>query len=519
MNYVYSRASVLRLYMSGAIRSAKTSELMNKKSTHPGNAVLAILMALYFASSLIQTSHAEDGAKAIDVANALSTAFEQAAQQIMPSVVNISSVKRVKAQKRDKRSNDPAFEQFRKFFGDDFADRFGPFQDQDQFSQQGLGTGVIIDADGHILTNNHVIGEADEVTVSLTNHQKFKAKVIGTDPRSDLAVIQIKASGLVAAKLGDSDALRTGEWVVAAGNPFGLDNSITAGIVSAKGRSVVGGGQYEDFIQTDAAINPGNSGGPLVNLKGEVVGINSAIYTKSGGYMGIGFAIPIKMAKNVMQSLISKGKVVRGWLGIGIQDLTEDLAQSFNFAGSEGALVGHVEAGGPAQKAGLKQGDIIVRINGEKVRDINHLRNTVAATEPGSSIEIEVVRNGRKESFSVKAGELPAQSSAAIGEEEEQPSVDIGLSLDNITADIARRLGLKSESGVIVKNVQPGSTAARAGLLPRDIIVSIDGKDINSVSDFNAAVTTDSLQKGLRIVVQTSNMERFVFLKEDSEQE
>ena len=449
-------------------------------------------------------------------ARKLSEAFEQAAARITPSVVNISATAKPKGGKKSRRKDEQFLEQFRQFFGDDFAERFGvPDDGAEGPMHQGLGTGVIVDSKGLILTNNHVLAEADEVEVKLQDGRKFKAQIVGRDERSDLAVVKIKANDLMAAKLGDSNKLRIGEWVVAAGNPFGLDNSITAGIISAKGRSIIGGGQYEDFIQTDAAINPGNSGGPLVNLEGEVIGINTAIFSRSGGYMGIGFAIPISMAKGVMESLISNGKVVRGWLGVGIQNLTEGLAQSFNFTGTDGALVGHVDPTGPAAKIGLKQGDIIISLAGEKIKDVNQLRNRVAAIKPGTKTDIEFIRDGRTESTTVVVGELPSESdkekSAAMEEEDSESA--IGIAVEDLSPQVARRIGTTRKSGVVITQVRPNSVGASAGLAPGDIVVSLDGKGIKDTAEFRAAIKRADLEKGVRIVVENRGMERFVFLR------
>jgi len=453
-----------------------------------------------------------DPAPGIAHARALSSAFEAVAKQITPSVVNISAIKKPQLAKKGRGDRDQFYEQFKDFFGEDFADKFGPNRGPgDEGGRSGLGTGVIVDKAGYILTNNHVVGDADELKVRLSDERELKAELIGRDPRTDLAVIKIKADRLVPANLGNSDDLRIGEWVIAAGNPFGLDNTITAGIVSAKGRSIMGGGQFEDFIQTDAAINPGNSGGPLVNLNGEVIGINTAIFSRSGGYMGIGFAIPATMAKSVLESLISKGKVVRGWLGVGIQNLTEDLAQSFNFAGTDGALVGHVESDGPGGKAGLKQGDIIIRMDDTPVKNINQLRNKIAGTAPGTAVAFEYLRNGRKETTSVKIGELPTQ--AVEEKEEDAPSVDLGISIEVLTPDIARRLGTKSKTGVVVRQVEPSGLGERASLQPRDVIVSVNGKLVSSTSDFYDHLKDADLKKGVRLVVESQGMERFVFLR------
>lgn len=472
-----------------------------------------------------ETKQLAEGGKA--AARELSVAFEEAARSITPSVVNISSIKKPKSGLRGpKQLNDPFFEQFKDFFGEDFMDRFqqfgpdgrgGPNGRGDMPGQQGLGTGVIVDARGYILTNNHVVEGADELRVRLNEDQTVKAELIGTDPRSDIAVIKIKGNGLKAARLGSSEELKIGEWVVAAGNPFGLDNSITAGIVSAKGRSFQGGGQYEDFIQTDAAINPGNSGGPLVNLDGEVVGINTAIFSRSGGYMGIGFAIPIDMAKLIMESLITKGKVVRGWLGVGIQNLTEDLSASFNYSAKGGALIGHVEEAGPAAKAGLKQGDIITKIKGEDIKNVTQLRNMIASFSPGSSVEVTYYREGKTQTATVKIGELPTQK---VKEEVEiESKTDIGVAIDELTPEMARRLGLNNSKGVIVKSVKPGSIGARAGVQPKDVIVSLNGKKIASVEEFYKELDAGDLRKGIRAIVKTEGMERFVFFRADEESE
>jgi serine protease Do len=449
----------------------------------------------------------------IEHAKALSLAFEKVADVITPSIVSVSATR--KARRGAPVRPDPFFENFKDFLGEDFAERFQ--QGPDSAPQQGLGTGVIIDDKGHILTNNHVVGEADEVKVRLHDDREFKATVVGRDQRSDLAVIKIKAPSVVPALLGNSDTLKIGQWVVAAGNPFGLDNSITAGIVSAKGRSIMGGSQYEDFIQTDAAINPGNSGGPLVDLDGKVVGINTAIFSRSGGYMGIGFAIPINMARKVMESLISSGKVVRGWLGIGIQNLNEDLAASFNYSGTEGALVGHIEPNGPAAKAKLRQGDIIMSLDGQKMKNINQLRNLVAGIAPGTTVKSEIWREGKKATVAISIGELPAQMPQEDGAEEsdETAAIDIGITVETLTPDLARRLRLSRSRGVVIAKVRPNGLAARSGIAPGDVIVSINGDAINDVNEFRAATRSMDLKKGARLIIESQGMERFVFLREE----
>lgn len=442
----------------------------------------------------------------------LATAFSDVAETIRPSVVSISSIKKINVQQRFRRMPDELFNSpFRDFFGDDFFDRFfRPRTPQRGYVQKGLGTGVIVSEDGYILTNNHVVDDADEVTVKLADDREFTAKTVGTDPKTDLAVIKIDDKNLHAARLGDSDDLRIGEWVVAAGNPFGLSHTITAGIVSAKGRANVGVADYEDFIQTDAAINPGNSGGPLVNLRGEVVGINTAIFSRSGGYMGIGFAIPINMAKSIMDSLIESGQVVRGWLGVAIQDLDEGLAESFGYDGTDGVLIGDVTKGGPAEKAGLQQGDIVVRFNGRDVPDSHRLRSAVAATKPGEKVPVEIFRNGRRQTIIVEIGELETALASAQGTE---ASVDLGMTVKNLTPEVARELGYEQTEGVIVTAVEPLGLAARAGISVKDLIISVQGQSVRNVTEFRQQIAKQDLEKGIRLVIQSGAIQRFVFLR------
>lgn len=460
-----------------------------------------------------------------DVASAarLSRVFKRVARIITPSVVNISTFEKQKPAQAPSGPNgqlpqDPFFEQFREFFGEDLLDRYK--RSPQGVPQQGLGTGVIFDTDGHIITNNHVVAGADGVQIQFNNNpKKFSAEVIGTDPRSDIAVLKVNApkSMFVPAKLGDSDKLEIGEWVVASGNPFGLDNSITAGIVSAKGRSLMNPSQYEDFIQTDAAINPGNSGGPLVNLDGYVVGINTAIFSRSGGYMGIGFAIPSNMVQSVVSSLIDNGRVARGWLGVSIQDLTEDLAHSFKYDTTEGALVGQVQKGGPAEKSGVKSGDIIISVDGKAVSNINQLKNIVASIAPGKEIPLVVVREGQRRTIPVMIGELPSQPEESIKNQTPEPSNQveskIGVTLETLNAELASRLRSEKTAGAVITSVAPGSLGAQASLRSRDIILNINGVDVTSASQANSLLTDKALAKGVRLVVETQGMERFVLIK------
>lgn len=490
-----------------------TSWVKSSRNSLISKVFLALFVTLLFASPglLASPAYAENVEKSIEYAGRLSTAFENAAEIITPSVVNISASVKIR---RNTSTSPGVPDPFREFFGEDFFERFNiPRVPEGGQMQQGMGTGVIVNENGYILTNNHVVGEADKVEVRLHNKQTYEAEVVGTDPKTDIAVIRIDAPDLKPAQLGDSDRLKIGEWVVAAGNPFGLDNTITAGIVSAKGRSIMGGSSYEDFIQTDAAINPGNSGGPLVNLRGEVIGINTAIFSRSGGYMGIGFAIPISMAKDVMNSLIKEGRVVRGWLGVGIQNLTKELAKSFNVADTKGALVGHVEPDGPADKAGIRQGDIIVEFANEEVKDINQLRNAVAAVKPGTSSAVVVIRDGRKKSLRVKLGELDAATPEKKPDVQESAAEDLGVRIEPLTRDLARRLGSERTSGVVVTSVRPGSPAALSGIQPRDILLEGNGKEINSLDDVEKVLSKDALEDGVRLVVESRGMQRFVFLQ------
>ncbi len=453
--------------------------------------------------------------EALRYASALSEAFTGTAETIQPSVVSIRAVKHFK----------PAGENGRQRFGDlpdglpfdgDMLRRFFgnriPMNPRQMPPQEGLGSGVVVSEDGYILTNNHVAGDADELMVKLHDGREYPAKVVGVDPMTDLAVIRVEAKGLTPARLGNSDDLKVGEWVVAAGNPFGLTDTITAGIVSAKGRSNVRIADYEDFIQTDAAINPGNSGGPLVNLRGEVVGINTAIASRSGGNNGVGFAIPINMARSIMDSLIHNGQVVRGWLGVSIQPLDEGLAKSFGYSSTDGALIGNVLANGPAEHAGLEAGDIITKIDGAPVHDMNDLRNRIAATAPGSKATFEIFRNGHSQTVSVEIGRMENEAAVAASPEFTE---ELGIVLSDITPEAARALGLTNPDGVLVTSVDPTGAAARSGLRPNDVIVSANGVATTDVAELQRELGKHDLKDGVRLIVRTGESQRFVLLRFD----
>ena len=402
--------------------------------------------------------------------------FTTVAKNAMASVVNISATKRTAQAQENPFTDDPFF---RRFFGEEFERRFKQPRPQ---PEQGLGSGVIVSEDGYIVTNNHVVEQADQLMVLLGDKRKLPAKLIGTDPKTDLAVIKIEATGLSTLPWGNSTTLEVGELVLAVGNPFGLNQTVTMGIISAVGRANVGIVDYENFIQTDAAINPGNSGGALVNLQGQLIGINTAIFSRTGGYMGIGFAIPSQMVKHVMQSLIGHGKVIRGWLGVSIQDLTEDLAQQFDAPDTKGALVGDVFSTSPAGLAGLQRGDIIRTYNEVKVKNPTHLRTLVADTAPHTSVPLTVLRNSKEISLTVSIGEMPKDvaSLAKVTPGTIQGDHALtGLSVEPVKA------GQTAEGhGVVVTQVKPGSPADRAGIRPGDILVEINRQTVRSVKDF-----------------------------------
>ena len=413
----------------------------------------------------------------------LPDSFSNLAESASPAVVNIRTVKTIKGGGR-------VFRHFKKGpFGDDdpMKDFFDRFLDEDQkrdFKQRSLGSGFIIDKDGYIVTNNHVIDNADKIVVILKDEKEFEAKIVGRDKNTDLALIKIESNhNLPVLGFGDSDALKVGQWVVAIGNPFGLEQTVTAGIVSAKGR-VIGSGPYDDFIQTDASINPGNSGGPLLNMKGEVIGINTAIVA---GGQGIGFAIPVNLAKNVIVQLKSTGEVTRGWLGVGIQDISKEVAEYYGIKEKKGVLVTEVFPGDPADLAGIKPKDIILSVNGKAVDSARQLTGMIADISVGDTIQIKINRNGKSRTTDVKiAKREDTKISGKSTQEREQ--AQLGIQASEITPETARRFNLKDTAGIIVVGVDPESKAAEAGLQVHDIIREINHKNITSVSDFNKTI-------------------------------
>ena len=409
--------------------------------------------------------------------------FSQLAKDANESVVNISTVKIIKGRE----GPDP------RFFGGpsdqndlfrDFFDQFFKDQVPRDYRQKSLGSGTIIDKDGFILTNNHVVEKTDEIKVTLANEKEFDAKIIGRDPKTDLALIRIETDEpLKPLPLGDSDKLEVGDWVVAIGNPFGLTHTVTAGIVSAKYRKL-GAGSYENFIQTDASINPGNSGGPLLNTAGEVVGINSAIFSRSGGSIGIGFAIPINMAKELLPQL-KKGKVVRGWLGVMIQKITPELRQKFSLKDEKGALVADVTSDGPAERAGIKRGDVIISFDGKEIEEMSELPFVVASTPVNKTVTVVVIRGGGKESLTVKIAKMEEEKGPAAVIEEKS---DLGITLKELTPELSQQLGLIEKSGLVVVQVESNSPAEEAGIRQGDIIMEMDQKPVKNIDEYSKQI-------------------------------
>ncbi len=440
--------------------------------------------------------------------NKMSKALAEVAETVKPSVVNISTTSTVTVDSNPfgDMFNDPFF---RRFFGDQFDHPGGG--GKQKFKSSALGSGVIVSEDGYILTNNHVIKDADEIKVLLTDKREFKGKVVGSDPKTDLAVVKINAKGLPVLPIADSETLKTGDIVFAVGNPFGLNQTITMGIVSAVGRSNVGIADYEDFIQTDAAINPGNSGGALVNGEGKLVGINTAIFSTSGGYMGIGFAIPSNMAHTVMDSIIKNGKVIRGWLGVSIQNLTPDLADHFGIKSGEGALVSDVMKDSPAEKGGMKRSDVIVKFNGKAVTNATTLRNMAADTPPGKSVEMAVIRDKAEKTLTVTLGEMPGPAKAAVKTERE--NVLKGVAVQELTPELRSRMHIPDEvNGVLVSAVAGDSPAS--GLVRRgDVIQQLNQRDIGTVADFEKAAGSIKSKDTVLVLIYREGGSVFLTIK------
>ena len=477
-------------------------------------AIIALVGGIMIASGVGLRSVSKNvdlvGGKKLSVAATPSSAapsFVELAKRVKPGVVNISTTKVVKGGGRvfkhfspPSRERDP----FRDFFGEDFFERFFGETPQRDYVQRSLGSGFIIDREGHIITNNHVIEGASEIRVRLSTEKEFAAEVIGRDNKTDLALIKIKSwSDLPVEELGDSDKLEIGEWVMAIGNPFGLSHTVTVGIVSAKGR-VIGSGPYDNFIQTDASINPGNSGGPLFNVQGEVVGINTAIVATG---QGIGFAIPINVAKEIIPQLKKKGKVTRGGIGVYVQKLTPDLAKSFGLQENKGALVADVIPGSAAETGGIRRGDVIVKFNGKNIDEMNELPRIVALTPVGQEVEVGIIRGGNPLTLKLKVGELKDEPITAAPE---KAKLELGMSVQEITPEVARQLRLTEAGGVIVNQVESGSPADEAGVQRGDVIRELNGHMIGKLSDYRTAIA--KLKKGEIVRLLVKRGERNIYL-------
>jgi serine protease Do len=471
---------------------------------------------IYFACVVISFVSAGVAAQSgLDSLRESSRAFASVAEQVSPSVVFIQTERAVQAQQNP----------FSSPFGDDLFERFfgeplpGTPRQQPPSQRRAVGQGSgfvfsvedgLLNDKAYILTNNHVVEGADTITVTFNDGRAFDAEITGTDPQSDVAVIEITGDDLPALALGDSDQLAVGEWVVAIGNPFGLSHSLTVGVVSALGRTSLGISDYEDFIQTDAAINPGNSGGPLVNLDGEVIGINTAIASRSGGYMGIGFAIPSNLAKSIADQLMSSGEVTRGYLGIVIQDLTGDLAESFDLDTTQGILVAQVSPGSPAEEAGLEQGDVIVAYQGQAVTNVGAFRNQVSLTQPGTEARLTVVRDGEQTDLGVTLGTLEGVQ-VATGDAVESAE-EIGLSVQTMTPELARQFDMEPGQGVVVTQVIPGSVADAAGIQAGMVILEINRNPVTSAEAFNRAIAAAGDEQRALLLIRTNGGQRFVVL-------
>lgn len=474
--------------------------------------LMACLAAFFIVSlvGVLRSSFTNTGAPEIPAAQAVPpsvdsafktpVSFSDLAQRVKPAVVNISTSKTYQGRggMGTPFGGSP--------FGDDFFDRFFGDMPRREFKQRSLGSGFIISADGYIFTNNHVVERADKILVKISDGREYEAKIIGTDANTDIALIKIKPeNSLPIADIGDSEQVKVGEWVIAIGNPFGLEATVTAGIVSAKGR-VIGAGPYDNFIQTDASINPGNSGGPLFNMEGKVIGINTAIVAQG---QGIGFAIPINMAKSILADLKTKGKVTRGWLGISVQDISDDMAKNLNHKSKNGALVSDVFSGDPADRAGIKVGDIITEINGKPVKDTHDLLLTIATLKVGQKLQLKAIRDGREITFQVTVAERKDSVAEAADKSGQK---HFGIAAQDITAEMARHLGINRE-GVIVTDVQGGSPADEVGIQPQDVIVQVNRVKISSMKDFNREIIQAAKKKSAALLIKRGRAQFFVVLK------
>ncbi|MFZ0033382.1 MAG: DegQ family serine endoprotease [Sedimentisphaerales bacterium] len=490
----------------------QTINIEQKKSLSRYYVIPVSLILLLFIIPL--SANAQD-ANSIDILRQTGKAFARIAEKASPAVVGIKASQIVSQQYStmpDWPFGDDEF--FRRFFGNPSPRQRSP--QPRKFQQLAQGSGFIVSSDGYILTNNHLVGEANDVQVKLADGRELKAKVIGSDPESEVAVIKIDADKLPTLEMADSDALEVGEWVLAIGNPFGLSHTVTAGIVSAKGRSGLQLAEYENYIQTDAAINPGNSGGPLINLDGKVVGINTAILGP-GGNIGIGFAIPINMAKYIYAQMAEGRKVVYGALGIVISDLNPDLAESLGIKDTKGVVVTEVLEGSAAEKAGMKRYDVVVEFNGEKIEEVSVFRSRVAMLKPGTGVKITVIRNGERKTLEAEIGESSAQLKSVKAPEKVMKQ--LGITLQNLTDDLAERYGYQDQHGVIITSVEPDSEAARKGITAGMLIMEVNQKPINNTKDFDRAMEKAAETGKVLLLVNDGRFRTLVVLKLPKEKE
>jgi serine protease Do len=479
---------------------------------------LAFLLSCF----VVLQAHGQEGG--VESLRQTGKAFAAVARSVSPSVVSIQVEANASASRGGERASpfgevwpfgDDLFE---RFFGEPMPHGGRPEQVPEARPRETINaSGFVFATDGkssdgktYILTNNHVVENASNIQVRLRDGREFEARITGTDPQSDVAVIEIDAGGLRPLPLGDSSKLEVGEWVLAIGSPFGLSHTLTVGVVSATRRTSLGIADYEDFIQTDAAINPGNSGGPLVNLDGEAVGMNTAIFTRSGGYMGLGFAIPINLAKSVAQQLIKKGEVTRGYLGIVIQTLTPELAESFGLEQTRGILIAQVADGSPAARAGLQQGDVIVAYRGKPVTDIGEFRNRVALTAPVSTETLTVIRGGERRTLDVVIGRFSQAEAMARGQA--QSSEELGLTVQTLTPELADQFELSEREGVVVTRVEPGSIAAASGIEPGVLILQVDRQPVTTAAQFKRAVRESSDDKRVLLLLRQGDVQQFAVL-------
>jgi serine protease Do len=495
-------------------------------STRPRQDVVLSVLLIALVGGVSAPSFAQTTIPPSQVARELSQAFAATAKATMPAVVSIKIEKLITAQPGVGDSNETGGPEdfLRRFFGG-----AAPQSRSRRYLERGQGSGFIISRDGYILTNNHVVGNVDRMTVTLQDGRTFTdAKVIGTDPATEVALIKVEGSNFPVLPLGDSDRLEVGDMVMAIGNPFGLSSTVTVGVISAVGRSNIGIAAYENFIQTDAAINPGNSGGPLVDLTGRAIGINTAIVSESGGYMGIGFAIPINMARTIADQLRRSGKVVRGYLGFYGQDITPEIARSLGLQRPQGTLIAQVERNSPAEKAGLQAGDVILEMNGAPIENYETFRNAIAAMQPGTAIQLLVWRDGQTSERTVTLGERPAQPGQA-GQQQQPPQQPpqqtpqetrqtLGLEVQNLTRNLAQRFGYQPGEGVVVSAVTPEGPADTAGIQPGDLIVSVNRQPVPSIDRFAAAIRGARKSGQALLLIRREGASRFVVVRFGNQQ-